>query len=384
VDLVHRIIARSPAGLRNLLKRFPGASRFRDRLYGSPSGDAPRSGSLRPVVYLPTWLEWEVMKQRPQYLLEALAAAGHEVWFVDPRLGRPESVDDRIRLVPTIGSTPKSGVIVYTHFAPTRTLIDRYQDPVVVYDVLDDLAIYEPNERGMPVERTVTHHHRPLIEEADVVIASNPVLLERHRSERRDLILVENGVDLDRFKPDGPVEPAGSDNRVIGFHGALALWVDLALMAEVARLRPDLSFRFVGPVDPLVEVEAAKLAALPNVDLLPAQPSSRIAEYVRGFSVGVLPFVINEMTLAVTPLKMYEYMASGIPTVATPLPACVDHPAVYTASNAESFVSGIDVALMMTGGQRKELRVQAEAASWGQRILPLLERLEERGLRTVG
>jgi glycosyltransferase involved in cell wall biosynthesis len=346
-------------------------------------GAAPQAGSLRPVVYLPTWLEWEVMKQRPQYLLEALAASGHHVWFVDPRLGESKNVGERIHLVPSIKATPRSGVIIYTHFAPTRTLIERYRDAVVVYDLLDDLTIYDPNEKGMPVERTVAFHHRPLIEDADVVIASNQVLAERHRAERHDLVLVENGVDLDRFTPDGPIAPEESDGAVVGFHGALAPWIDLALMTEVAGLRPDLSFRFVGPVDPLVEAEAGRLGALPNVDLVPAQPSSRIAEYVRAFSVGVLPFVVNEMTEAVTPLKLYEYLASGVPPVATPLPACVEHPAVYTASSPEAFAAGIDAALDMTDQQRKELRAQAEAASWEQRIGPLTRRLEEKGLRTV-
>ena len=376
-------MARLSPGVRNLLKRIPGASQLRDRLYGQPQGPAPRPGSLRPVVYLPTWLQWEVMKQRPQYLLEAMAAAGHEVWFVDPRLRAERTLDDRIHLVRWLKSTPQSGVILYTHFAPTQTLIDRFEDPVVVYDLLDDLAIYEPSEHGMPAERTVRHHHGPLVEEADVVIASNPVLVERHQAEREDLILVENGVDLDRFGPDGPVAESLPDGVVVGFHGALAPWIDFDLLNAVIRLRPALQFVLVGPVDPLVKGEAAELSALPNVHLLPAQPSDRIAEFVRGFSVGILPFVINEMTQAVTPLKMYEYLASGVPTVATPLPACVQHPAVATASDARSFAAGIDGALDMTAPQRLDLRAHAETAAWRQRIVPLLNRLEELGQSTV-
>jgi len=132
LTLLHRLLARLPAGARNLLKRIPGAAQLRDRLYGQPEGPAANPGSLRPVVYLPTWLEWEVMKQRPQYLLEAMAAAGHEVWFVDPRLRKDQTLADRIHLVRWLKTTPQSGVILYTHFAPTQTLIDRYQDRVVI------------------------------------------------------------------------------------------------------------------------------------------------------------------------------------------------------------------------------------------------------------
>jgi glycosyltransferase involved in cell wall biosynthesis len=376
-------MARSPDGVRRLLRRVPGASLVRDRLYGNPIGEAPESGSLRPVVYLPTWAEWEVMKQRPQYLLEALAAAGHDVWFVDPRLGEARTVSDRIRLVPSIRSTPRSGVILYTHFAPTRTLIHHYQDPVVIYDLLDDLKIYEESERGMARERTVRHHHGPLLEKADLVIASNRVLLERHRTERGDLLLVENGVDLDRFSMTGPVAGSLPGGPIVGFHGALAPWIDFDLLDAVARLRPALSFVFVGPVDPLVKEDAAGLSALPNVHLLPTQPSDRIAEFVRGFSVGILPFVLEEMTMAVTPLKMYEYLACGLPVVATPLPACVDHPAVRTDTDPPSFAVEIDAALEMTGEERAGLRAHAEKADWRHRVAPILERLDRAGLRNV-
>jgi len=335
-------------------------------------------------VYLPTWLEWEVMKQRPQYLLEALASAGHEVWFVDPRLGATQTVKERIHLVPSIRSTPRSGVIVYTHFAPTQTLIDRYDDAVVVYDLLDDLAIYEPNERGMPPERTVQHHHRPLVEEADVVIASNPVLGQRHWAERPDLILVENGVDLTRFTPEGPVAESLPQGVVVGFHGAVAPWFDFDLVTAVADLRPGLEFVVVGPVESEVEEQARKLGDLANVTLLPAQASDRIAGYVRGFTVGILPFVVDEMTEAVTPLKMYEYLASGVPVVATPLPACDRHPAVATASEPGEFATRIDDALELTARQRLDLRAHAQPAAWEQRIGPLLSRLSERGQRALG
>jgi hypothetical protein len=84
------------------------------------------------------------------------------------------------------------------------------------------------------------------------------------------------------------------------------------------------------------------------------------------------------MTEAVTPLKMYEYLASGVPMVATPLPACVREPAVITASDARAFADAIDSALTMTPEQRLDLRRRAEPASWDRRIEPLFARLGPR------
>ena len=36
--------------------------------------------------------------------------------------------------------------------------------------------------------------------------------------------------------------------------------------------------------------------------------------------MAILPFVVNELTLAANPLKLREYLAAGLPVVATPLP----------------------------------------------------------------
>jgi glycosyltransferase involved in cell wall biosynthesis len=323
------------------------------------------------------------MQQRPQYLLQALAHAGHEVWFVDPRLSGPVEIDEYVHVVPSLQETPKSSVILYTHFAPNRTLIDRYQEPIVVYDLLDDLAIYDESEQGLSSEKRVRHHHLSLVREAGIVIVSNRKLMSRHRSEREDLMLVENGVDLGRFTPNGPVASSVPDGQIVGFHGAIAPWIDFDLVATVATLRPGLTFVLVGPVDPLVEHEAARLKELPNVTLLAAQPSSTIAAYVRTFNVGILPFVVNHMTRAVTPLKMYEYLACGIPVVATPLPACLDQSFVRTAAEPDEFVLAIDAALQDPSTRGNKLRQAAELASWDHRVRPLLSRLAELSVRSV-
>lgn len=360
------------------MKRFPGATLVRDRLYGMPRGPNPTPGQLRPVVYLPTWMRWDQMPQRPQFMLEAFAGAGHDVWVVDPTLASPRQVDERIKLVGSVRAVPRRHVILYTHFAPLVTLIDRFEEPSVLYDLMDDLTIYDDDEVGMPEERRVRHHHAEMTDRADVVVVSNRVLGERHISERPDLIRVENGVDLVRFDAQGPVaEPLEGRSGVIGYHGAIAQWFDFDLMHGLATSAPDLSFVLVGPVDSRVESEMARLIAIHNVEHVGEQPGHLIPTFVRGFAVGLIPFVVNQMTEGVTPLKMYEYMACGVPVVASPLPACVDHPAVITGDDPAVLIQGIRADLAMSEADREGLIDHAREASWDRRIEPLLSRLQE-------
>lgn len=383
-SVIHRIVGQVPAGVRLQLKRLPGASWLRDQLYGTPRGPDPEPGQLRPIVYLPTWLKWDQMPQRPQFMLEAFARRGHEVWVVQPTLTSPRQAGERIRLVGSVRDVPRRHVILYTHFAPLVTLIDRFESPSVVYDLMDDLTIYDDDEVGLPEERRVRHHHASMTEKTDVFVVSNSVLEERHVAERPDLVRVENGVDLARFRKQGPVaEVLHGRSYVVGYHGAIAQWFDFAMVQSLAGRNPDLTFVLVGPLDPRAEADLGRLTQLPNVEHVKEQPGDLIPTFVRGFHVGFIPFVVNQMTEGVTPLKMYEYMACGVPVVASPLPACVDHPAVFTAEKPDILLEGIKAGLSITQAERERLVDFAREASWDKRIEPLIDRLDELGHLSV-
>ncbi|MFQ3409822.1 glycosyltransferase, partial [Escherichia coli] len=59
---------------------------------------------------------------------------------------------------------------------------------------------------------------------------------------------------------------------------------------------------------------------LPNVHFTGRRPYQSLPGYCKKFDIAVLPFVVNELTLAANPLKLREYLAAGLPVVATPLP----------------------------------------------------------------
>lgn len=386
---MHRIVslvARLPSPLRRGLRAVPGLYRMRARLYGRPAATGPAPGQPKPVVYLPTWLRWDQMRQRPQNLLAEFGRAGHPVYFVDPR----ESVERRdgpVRIVPDLTSVPGHSPILYVHFAPARTLFGRFDDPVVVYDVLDDLSIYVAGERGLARRWRVSSHHPALMAEADVVMVSMEVLAERHRTERADLLVVENGVEVDRFSAPTTLPddlPAGT-GPLVGFHGAVAGWFDFKLFAEVAARLPDWRFVVVGPIDPTVAGEAAGLTGRPNVDFIGERPGASMPAYVQAFDIGAIWFRINAMTQAVSPLKMYECLAAGKPVVATPLPACQASPSVQTAGTTGEFVEALLNAAgrIDDAGRRAGALAEASAADWGVRIQPLLDRLTDLGVRNA-
>jgi len=376
MSVLQRLVYRLPPSLRRGLRRLPGADRARAVIAGRPGAGAAVSSSLRPVVYLPTWVRWDSMRQRPQYLLQAFAALGHPVFFVDPL--EPElRIVDGVTLVPGLEHVPSRDVILYVHFAPLRHLFDSFSNAAVVYDILDDLSIYDEDEVGMPEERRVRSHHPAVMARADVVIVSNAVLGEKHLVERPDLIHVGNGVDVERFsRPVArPADLVDDGRRVVGYHGMVSYWFDFDLLEQVAAMRPDLRFVLVGPTDHRVAERASQVALRPNIEFLGERPSDSMPAYAQSFDVGTVWFQVNELTRGVTPLKVYEYLAAGVGCVSTPLPACVEEPVVRTGADAPEFAAQLDLAMEDHGDSR--LRLAAAAHDWKVTLGPVIARLDE-------
>jgi hypothetical protein len=129
---------------------------------------------------------------------------------------------------------------------------------------------------------------------------------------------------------------------LVGFYGAIGSWVDRELVATVARAHPAWTFVLVGPVSAPVEA----LRALPNVRLVPPVPYAQLPAWLAHVPVWLVPFVQAPMTMAVDPLKAYEYLAAGRQVVASPLPALAPMDGLLaTARGAEAWGTAIGRAL---------------------------------------
>src|SRR5207253_6580127 len=159
---------------------------------------------------------------------------------------------------------------------------------------------------------------------------------------------------------------AGLARPVIGFFGLLAEWIDLELLAAIARRRPHWTLLLLGKAT----VDTGALRALPNVRLLGQKPYAALRAYCRAFDVGLIPFRIDELTVKANPLKLREYLAAGLPVVSTDLPEVRKYGnVVRLASDPTAFVREIELSLRERGGAFGTTRVDAmKAESWEARV----------------
>jgi glycosyltransferase involved in cell wall biosynthesis len=232
----------------------------------------------------------------------------------------------------------------------------------LVYHCADDYA----HMRGFP--STLPDLEAELCRWADVVITTSATLCHERRRWNPNTHWIPNGADVNHFAQR--VAPASElrdlQRPIVGFVGGLSQWVDVQLVYNLALARPEWTFALVGPVT----IDVSPIRDLTNVRLLGPRPYAELPAYLAAMDVGLIPFRQDPVTYHADPIKAYEYLAAGLPVVATDLPALrrLDH-VIRLADSSQSFLDQVRAALAEGRDTRADAR-RAEAAchSWATRF----------------
>ena len=262
--------------------------------------------------------------------------------------------------------------IVWT-FLPTPLALDIIHDVdplLTVYYCIDDFAASSPKARRIRDSET------RLFQEADLVFVTSERLRQRASVHASRVHLFPFGVSYGRFEAardtnDGmPEDLRRLPRPVLGYVGGLHQWVDQDLLVDVARRMPQASVVLVGPW----QTDVAKLRQCPNIHLLQARPHRDIPRYIKAFDVGLVPYRLTDYTANVYPTKLNEYLAMGVPAVATDLDEIRRFNArhgtiVGVGGSASAFVEAIETAVQDQGQEaRRRREAVARQNSWEARL----------------
>jgi glycosyltransferase involved in cell wall biosynthesis len=238
-------------------------------------------------------------------------------------------------------------------------------EETLVYYCVDEYTAFS----GVPTAALVEMEER-LLRRADMVFVSAERLYQSKARVNPNTALVRHGVDFDHFRkalaPETqvPEEIARLPGPVIGYFGLIAEdWVDVGLLAHVARRFPDASLVLIGKAT----MDLSALAGLPNVHILGRKPYSTLPAYCKGFDVALIPFPVSEVTLNANPLKAREYLAAGLPVVSTPIPEVEVLGQCRIGAGPEEFARQVEAALAAPGPSAKRSETMREH-SWQARL----------------
>jgi len=108
-----------------------------------------------------------------------------------------------------------------------------------------------------------------------------------------------------------------------------------------------------------------------------------VPNYLKGFQIGLMPYSLGRESDNISPLKLYDYMAAGLPVASMDIPAAREFSAyIHLASKAEDFAEAISAALADTGFSRcQERRHVASQHTWEARVEQLSDLIQAQ-LRT--
>jgi len=247
--------------------------------------------------------------------------------------------------------------------------------------VVDDYAGYKEYP-----EYLVEGLNRAVREATVVACASEPVR-RRLAESRPDVHLVRNGVLYEHFARDDLPEPADLRDlprpRIL-YVGALSYWFDWDLLASIASSRPGYSFVVIGPGGDVMSPDI-RAALPPNVHLLGGRGYDDLPAYLAHSDVGMIPFQQTRLVNGVSPIKAYEYLAAGLPVVATRWEEIEASgvPARLVDSPGE-WLTALDAAVSDGATARQSNRAYARMNTWQARFERVMELCGESapGLRT--
>jgi glycosyltransferase involved in cell wall biosynthesis len=151
-------------------------------------------------------------------------------------------------------------------------------------------------------------------------------------------------------------------------------------MREVVRACPDWEFVFIGVNYDESLIRSGILdSGLANLHWLGMKPYDELFHYVWRFDVGIIPFKVNDITLATSPIKLFEYMACAKPVVSTALPECKEYPGVFIAETTEQFIERLHWALHARTDEvyLRTIDQVAQQNTWDQLAEAIIARLEK-------
>lgn len=330
------------------------------------------------ILYLPCF-DFFGHRQRPQHLLWEISQLGFDVIYCNVTKQQQElmPLSSSFVLCNNVAALDLSQeYIMWLTHGPHVNLLSRFCLNMVVSDFADasvdefaEFAAYDENKARS----------------ADVILAASETIYQSLSGSYPHCYLIPNGADpmhfltatAEKCRIPREIETIGLNKPIIGFWGALSPWLDLALIADVAALRPNYNFVLIGGCN----IDSTLLPRADNLHYLGPLDYELLPQYAFFFSAAIIPFQVKPVTLAADPIKAYEYLACGLPVVSTHLPHLqrvsdirlsrtprdfvhnLDW-AVYQGKTAESIQTRLDYAAQNTWENRAQSVAEILTANW--------------------
>lgn len=299
-----------------------------------------------------------------------------------PRLDRLAIALEARRLRRLLPNRGRAGFTLYVFHPIFQPYAEALRPTHLVYHAYDLFSLTP----GWTAE--MASQEQWLLEHADLRIASSEFTATHlEQTGGRPVRRLPNAADVHRFDQARhepmPADLAAIPRPRIGYVGNINIKVDLALIAELAGRQPQWHFVLIGEVAEMDGETAAALARcrdLPNVHELGGKVYTDIPAYVAHIDTALMAYRLRPelWTMALSPLKMYEYLAAGRPTVSVDIAAIEPFRAlVSVAGSPDEWEQAIAATLNDEHPGPERRRDAVTGDDWSARVATLQQWLAD-------
>jgi UDP-galactopyranose mutase len=355
-------------------------------------------------------LRWDFVYQRPQHLLSRftkefrvfyveepifhdkedaydITLTRENVWVVVPKLqsgecSEMESIVRQKSILNRLFAKMEIEKYIFWYYTPMALKIsDQFHPQRVIYDCMDELSNFKfaPPELRELEER--------LFCKADLVFTGGHCLYEAKQDCHPNIHPFPSSIDREHFSRaradvNEPADQAGIPHLRIGFYGVIDERLNISLLEEVARLRPEWQFILIGPV---VKIDPADLPHYTNIHYLGGKSYKELPEYLAGWDIAMIPFEKNDSTKYISPTKTPEYLAAGKPVISSSIRDVVipygEKGLVHIADTAADFIAAVDKEVKATETRKEEWMKNVDdylsQISWDKTWRKMMDQVEK-------
>ena len=235
----------------------------------------------------------------------------------------------------------KSSILFWASHPFAADYIGKFNEAMICYDCTEKFSEFD---FWVTLRNEVEEKDSLLTQRADLIfVQAEPYLVEK-KSLNPKTFLIPNAVDYDLFQncldmPE-PSDLKGIKRPILGYVGSINSRMDFELLRKTAQVYKDWSLVFIGDVSDSSLIKP--IDGLKNDYFLGEKPYNILPSYLKEFNVCLMPYSINLMQ---SPLKLFDYLASGKPVVSTDIPGLRNFSDVIFVSKTEDeFIKNIGIA----------------------------------------
>ena len=342
--------------------------------------------SFENIIVFENNFGWnKIMKQRPQQIAEGLPGStlifyhSHEGSDYDKKIRINKLKDNLIlidlgyfrdSLIEELASHNNKYLMIYSTDYIPYDRIEMYKEYgyEIIYEYVDDI---NEDLSGKEMYELLSERHEKLIKDDPFVVCTATKLYDKCvKRNFKYTKLITNGVDYEHFKPiecqipDDLKDIREKYSTIICYYGALANWFDYDLIKKVAQNK-EYAIVLLG-LDYDQTLEKSGILEYENIFYLGKKDYSELPAYGKFMDIFTIPFLINDITEATSPVKIFEYMAMEKPIITTALPECKKYESVLYSNTHEEFINNIEKAQELANDKKyKKLLVkEAKENTW--------------------